>query len=430
METIILTLGLLYFLAHLFMVAFKRARVPDVLLLMLMGILIGPLGGFASPADFGKVGRVMSTIALIVILFEGGIDLGLETLRRSLGVTLKITLITFAFTALVVSAFMMLVYDLPFSAALLTGFIVGGTSSAVVIPMVNQLRMHDEPGTVLVLESALTDVLCIVMTFSMIGIARGGEVSMGRMLGSTLAALLMAALLGVAGGLVWLRILKFVRRMQNSLATIFAWVFILYGVSEMLSFNGGITALAFGVTLSNIRHMGLQRFSWFDSLTGGLTSGERSLYQEAVFVLKTFFFVYLGISIPFGDWAAFGWGMLITGAVYAARHVIVRFTVSPAISSRDASIMAIMAPKGLAAAVLAQTPLDAGVPGAEIIQNTVFMVVFISISLTALMVIAQEQAPIRAIYESLYHSFAPWKTGGAGPVSATDPAESNPTAES
>ena len=99
---VVLYLGCFYFLSHFFSWVFRRSRFPDVLLLILLGLLLGPaLLGIASPEDFGKVGPVMTTVALTVILFQSGTDLKLQKIRDAAGPTLAIGLMTFFMTIMV-----------------------------------------------------------------------------------------------------------------------------------------------------------------------------------------------------------------------------------------------------------------------------------------------------------------------------------------
>ena len=75
-------LGLLIFCAHLFNAWFSRRRIPDVLLLMLIGILIGPVLGFVTPANLDEIGPVLASLTLLFILFDSGIDMKLDMVRR------------------------------------------------------------------------------------------------------------------------------------------------------------------------------------------------------------------------------------------------------------------------------------------------------------------------------------------------------------
>ena len=104
METIsnfVFSVGLIIFAAHFFTALFEKTRVPDVLPLIFIGILIGPLFGILSPADFGYVGPLLSAVALVLMLFEGGSHLTLETLKTSLKDCVILALTTFILTVLI-----------------------------------------------------------------------------------------------------------------------------------------------------------------------------------------------------------------------------------------------------------------------------------------------------------------------------------------
>ncbi len=66
---IIAVVGGLIFLAHLFLHIFNRTRVPDVLLLIVVGIILGPASNLVPIESFGLVGPILVTVTLVVILF-------------------------------------------------------------------------------------------------------------------------------------------------------------------------------------------------------------------------------------------------------------------------------------------------------------------------------------------------------------------------
>ena len=61
-----------------------------------------------------------------------------------------------------------------------------------------------------------------------------------------------------------------------------------------------------------------------------LNDNERAFFSEAVFLLRTFFFVYIGLSVRLYDWWPFALGAIITGALFVARIPIVRLSVRTA----------------------------------------------------------------------------------------------------
>ena len=399
MSTTILVIGLMVFFAHFLSLQFRKTNIPDVLILMLVGIVIGPMLGITTPQDFGKIGSLIATIALVVILFEGGTSLNLDVLGKSLGTTGLLAMACFVLTAAIVASIGFYALGLTLLPATLLGVTLGNTSSAVVIPMVSALRLSEKPATVLVLESALTDVLSIVGVFALLQIQTQGGVEPGKLVGSVLAALIFAAAIGVLGGIGWLLVLGKVRDFPNTISSTLAYVFILYGLTEMLGFSGAIASLALGITLTNFEKFGLYRISNIDQNLVPLNEMDLAFYSEAVFLLKTYFFVYLGISIHFGNTLLADAAIAIVLMVYAMRLALTRFIFKDAsYSLRDAAITSMMAPKGLAAAVLATLPLEYGVAGGEVIRDVTYMVVLVSITLTALLVMAYPNRFVQYFY--------------------------------
>lgn len=411
MSTTILVIGLMVFFSHFLSLQFRKTNIPDVLVLMLMGILIGPILGVVTPSDFGRVGPLIATIALVVILFEGGTSLDLGVLSKSLRATGLLAIISFMLTSIIVAAIGMLALDLTLLPAVMLGATLGSTSSAVVIPMVNALHLSEKPSTVLVLESAMTDVLSIVAVFALLQIYTQGGVEPGKLIGSVLAALIFAMVIGVVGGIGWLLVLGRVRDFPNTISSTLAYVFILYGLTEFLGFSGAIAALALGVTLTNFEKFGLQRITNVDRKLVPLNETDLTFYREAVFLLKTYFFVYLGISIHFGSAIQAYTGIAMVLTTYVMRLVLTRHVLrDDSYSLRDAAITSMMAPKGLAAAVLATLPLQFDVVGGETIRDATYMVVLISISLTAVLVMLYPKRFTQSIYSRILNKTAPTQT--------------------
>jgi len=274
------------------------------------------------------------------------------------------------------------------------------------------LRLSEEPSTVLVLESALSDVLSIIGVFALLQFHLHGEVEPGRLVGEVLAAMVFAAVIGVTGGIGWLLVLGKVRDFPNTISSTLAFVFIVYGLTELLGFSGPIASLALGITLTNFEKFGLHRIPSIDRNLVPLNEVDKAFYGEAVFLLKTYFFVYLGISIEFGDVNLALVAISMVFMVYAMRLLLTLFIFKdPVFTLRDASVISMMGPKGLASAVLATLPLKFGVPGGEMIRDVTFMVVLISITLTALLVMAYPSGVTQRFYaKTLRKPMAPEAT--------------------
>ena len=396
---VIAFVGILVFLAHLFTGIFSRTRIPDVILLIIIGICVGPILGLASPPLFGAVGPVFTTITLIIILFESGIALKLNTLRSALGGAMTLAPLSFFATMAVVAGFVIWLTDLELIPAFILGAIVGSTSETVVIPLVRQLRIREETKTLLSVESSVNDVLSIVITMALVEAYMLGEFEIASVSGDLIASFLVALVFGIVGAFIWSILLNRIHAIKNAIFTTPAFVFVIFGIVETLGFSGAIAALAFGVTIGNIETI---RFPIFKTLTVkepvGLNETEKIFFSEVAFLLKTFFFVYLGISLELIS----GWliivGLVLTIVAFIIRMPAVKLSVKEAIVPKDVSVIAVMVPKGLAAVVLASIPLQQGVIGGEMIKNITYGVVLFSIVITSFLVLLLEKTKLSDLY--------------------------------
>lgn len=378
--SIILLLGILYFGAHGFAFLFQKTRVPDVLILMLIGICIGPIGGLVTPESFGGAGDVLTTVALAVILFEGGLSLKLNSLASAAGATFILTATTAVVTLGLAALFAFTLLGLSTELSLLCGAILCGTSSAVVIPMVQALKMSEKNSTILILESALTDVICIVLVVAFLGAIQQGSFLVGSVAGKIGSSLSIACLIGMAGGVAWLKFWPIVRKFPTNTFTTIAFAFLLYGLTEIMGFSGAIATLVFGLTITNVPNM-VPQFE-----LPRMTESEHGFFQEVVFLLKTFFFVYLGISIQFSNLYLAFVALVFVIFAYFLRLWITRYALPLQSTPRDATLTALLIPKGLAAAVLAGLPKQMGIPEGDSIQLFVYSTILFSIVLTAVLV--------------------------------------------
>ena len=424
MHASILLIGLLFFGAHAFSLLFERTSVPDVLLLMLVGIAAGPLLGLVSPEDFGGIGDVMSSIALVVILFEGGMTLNLATLGATIRRAFPLFLATFLGTAGLVAAAGMLSLGLPPLSAVIFGCVLGSISPAVVLPLARCLGLSKASNDILVVETSLTDVFSIILVFSLVSAPAGGGLEVGKMIGAMLSALVFAAAIGLAASFLWLKMLDFVRRFPNTMLSTLAFLFIVYGFTEFLGFSGAIASLAFGLGIANkpfafLSRLGSRLDSRLDSPLATVSEAEMAFFNEMIFLLKTFFFVYLGISIRFAGLGSVGLGLGLTAALYCLRLLAVWSRPEAGFLKRDATFVSIMAPKGLASAVLAGLPLKAGLEGAQAMRDAAYMVIFFSIIATSLLVFLIKRGVLEGFYGRVLRRFPEAEAAAPGLAAGT-----------
>jgi NhaP-type Na+/H+ or K+/H+ antiporter len=124
-----------------------------------------------------------------------------------------------------------------------------------------------------------------------------------------------------------------------------------------------------------------------------LDKNEKDFYSEIVFILQTYFFVYVGLSIKFDNLLLYLLGLLIIAMIILVRPVPIRMLGKKSLKMRDVSIMSILTPKGLVTAVLASIPLQMGLPYAEDIQSLGYAIVFLSITVSSMLVIIADKNP-------------------------------------
>lgn len=367
------------FLGTLF---FKKTKFSDLILLMMLGLLIGPvfnLLGTDSIVFLRSITPFFAALALMVLLFEGGLHLNFfsvlkELLRASLFTILVFLLSVFLIAGILVALGWNLLL------AIMVAAILGGTSSAIVIALVNEASVSEKTRVLLTLESSITDVLCVIVTIALAEIMLAQNIEAQVVAQSLLGAFSIAAVLGVIFGLAWIRILRdesAVRPYQYILSV--AVLFLLYSVTEFAKGNGPFSALVFGLVLGNAPEL----TAFLRMRSYSVTDAIKNFQFEISLFVRTFFFVYLGIvfSVENFDWLLAGTAFLITIVLLLARWLGTRALqrIAPAFSPDKKVIYSLMA-RGLAAAVLATYPLTVGLADSNVekIVPLAFMVILFS----------------------------------------------------
>ncbi|HEV3208233.1 MAG TPA: cation:proton antiporter [Terriglobales bacterium] len=131
---------------------FGLTRIPDVLVLMMLGVLLGPVLGLVQAGALAKATNLLGTLAIILVLFEGGLELNLrDTLKHFPGSFLLATL-AYVFSTLLVALIVHKGLGLSWTDGLLVGAVLGCTSSTVVLPVLQQLQAEEPVRVTLMLE--------------------------------------------------------------------------------------------------------------------------------------------------------------------------------------------------------------------------------------------------------------------------------------
>lgn len=381
METslIIIIIGLFIFWGHYLSGFFERRNIPDVLGLMLTGILLGPVFHIAERASFGQFGSLFSNLVLIFILFESGTDLKISEVKDSFRDSAGITTFGFLSTWITTALLCKVIFGLSILSSLFIGATLGGTSSAVVVGLVRKINVMPKTMTTLIIESAESDIFTLAIPLGILGLMLTGEIEAGPVVSQFVASLILALFIGIFGAFLWSFILgKFPTLKSTRFATP-AFLFILYGITEYLRYSGPLTALSFGVAIGNIKYFEPRLLAHIiPDHAIVLHQREKEFFSQIVFLLRTFFFVFIGISVQIErlDWLA--WGAAITLVLSAVRLVLVRFVFSRSTPVLDKAVISTMIPKGLGAAVIATLPLRNEHSDGLIIQSICFSVILFS----------------------------------------------------
>jgi len=444
--TAFLAVGAIIFIGFLASLVFERTKVPDLIFLIILGLILGPVLATVFnvtlvPLDLLKLATpYLATLALMIILFDGGLNLNIRQVFSRAGVSVVQTGMTWFGSVFVVTIVAMLFLGYPFLVGVLLGAILGGTSSAIVIGLVRGMSMSEDSRTILVLESTITDVLCIIGALTVIGVL-SGRGTLGETIGDIAAAFLVALLSGAVAGLLWLRVLSRMQRKPFGFMITIAALFLLYAGTEFLGGSGGMSALVFGLILGNHRQIAEslgkgRRLAGVTKVWNPLLVDDsfKQFHSEITFAVRTFFFVFLGFSfaLPFGvEWAvrsplpvfsllnntfwlvAFAIVLMFLG-IWALRAMAARVTVRlHRESANDRQAITIVMGRGLAAAVLASLPFaipaftDPGNPDYGLYHNTMapyetqfltiaFLVILLTVITTSAGVVSIERRRKRA----------------------------------
>jgi potassium/hydrogen antiporter len=361
-----LVLGLaggLLVLAFLANRVFRVTRIPDVVLLMALGALLGPGLGLLHADTLSRATNLLGTLAIILVLFEGGLELNLRDTLRHFPGSVLLACLCYAFTVALVALLMVKGLHLSLGNGLLVGAALGCTSSTVVLPVLQQMDAEEPVKVTLMLEASWGDVLAVLMVGVLLGLQnQRGTMAQGLAL-RFLVQVGVALLFAVVAGILWSRLLHVLSEQRFWQVLTFSMVLVLYAGMEGLGANGLIAVLAFGLTISN--------FPGVDpvlGLTGPLTAlaeSQQSLltfHSELAFLVRTFFFVLIGAVAQLGIFRQHP--LLIAGTLgtlFLARWLAIHSSrwAWKGISAPGREAILWMLPRGLITVVLAIQVTDA-----------------------------------------------------------------------
>jgi cell volume regulation protein A len=263
-------LGVLSILAGL---ASRRLGAPVLLVFLVLGMLAGEDGPGGIPYTDFYSAYLIGSVALAVILFEGGLKTHLSIMRLAIWPALALAVVGVGITAAAVAGTVMLVAGVPFVMAMLFGAAVSPTDAAAVGTMLRRahLALPDRVTALLEVESGLNDPMSIFLTIFVIRAITEPVLSTWSNAGWLLAREMFGgAVLGLGGG--WL--LGFLLRrllLEPAMAMVLALAFglSLFGVAQVLGTSGFLAIYLAGVITGATEHRArrevehfLEGFAW------------------------------------------------------------------------------------------------------------------------------------------------------------------------
>ena len=398
MEVVVVLLGISFILFFGFFseFIFKRLSIPDVLFLIVLGFVLGPnVLGYVSADSVAGVAPVFTTFTLLFLLFDGAFNINLSSLVREFSQSFFLTTFNFFISAGLV-LLVMWIAGFPILVSVLAGFLLGGVSSSFVIPILNELKISPNVYSLLTLEGALTDVFCIVFSLAVMEIINYGNFGVRQVLTELASLFAVAGLVGLVGGVVWIVLTIRVFKEHNYVMVV-AYLLLIYVLTEFLKGNGAIAALFFGLMLKNSKQLssivkGIEKKTKVKKkvMNGELgvsvtTPSEEYFYHQLSFLLKTFFFVYIGLLIDISDTKALIIGGILSVMLMSSRLASLLLTRD--MSPENRSLVNSMFARGLAAAVIAQLALEAGIPQADFLIRVAFITITGTIILSSIRVL-------------------------------------------
>jgi cell volume regulation protein A len=369
---------LIGFLAN---ILFERTGLPDMLILILLGAIFGPIFGVFDPEAIQSFAPFIAALALAFILFDGGMGLNIKRVLINSPRAVLLALVSFIFSVLGVGLFMSVVFQLPILYGLLFGSMLGGSSSVIVVSLASKIKMNEKSSITLILESALTDILCIVVSLSVLDVIITGQAAVAPILLNIAGKFLMGGLIGLLLGFTWLFALRKVASVSFSYMLTLGIVLLGYAISEGLGGSGALSALIFGLILGNerdIRNL-LKQNNRSDQPNGKVTlsvsKGLKRFEAEVAFLIRTFFFVFLGIIFTCSNIIFLIGGIGVSCILILTRIGGVWLVTLKSTLKKERGVMTVLLTRGLAAAVLATLPAQYGLAHADLFVSIAVVVI-------------------------------------------------------
>lgn len=201
-EYTLLGVSILLLLSIIASKATSRLGIPALLIFLIIGVLAGSEGPGGIYFDDPSLAQSLGIVALIFILFAGGIDTSWTNIKPVMGRGIALATLGVAFTAIMVGWFASIVLDMSLLQGLLLGSIISSTDAAAVFSLLRsrRIRLEGELKPLLELESGSNDPMAIFLTASLTSLIVNPNLSPAGMIPSFAQQMELGAVIGYLAG--------------------------------------------------------------------------------------------------------------------------------------------------------------------------------------------------------------------------------------
>ena len=397
-EYILLASAILLVLSIIASKASGRVGIPAVLLFLALGMLAGSEGPGGIYFDDAGLAQHLGVLALVFILFSGGIDTNWQSVRPAIGKALALSTLGVLITAGLVGGFATVVLGFGWIESLLLGAIVSSTDAAAVFSVLrmSNVGLKGELKPLLELESGSNDPMAVFLTIGLTNILVNPAASVVSLVPMFFQQMILGAAFGYAIGRGIVLVINRIKLEYEGLYPVLtvSMVLLTYGLTALIGGNGFLAVYVAGLVMGSkafIHKRSLMRFH--DGLT---------------WLMQIMMFITLGLLVfPSRLVPIIGFGLLVSAfLIFVARPIAVFTTLLPArMHVKEKLFVSWVGLRGALPIILATFPLLAHVPQADAIFNIVFFIVITSalIQGTSIPPVARwlgvdEQAMERTIY--------------------------------
>ncbi len=346
-----------------------NANVPALVAFLAFGMLLGSEGiGGIQFSDF-ELAKVIGTLGLVAILFEGGLSTSRRRLREAFVPAMLLSTIGVFVTAILMGVAAHYIFGLPWAFALLLAAVVSSTDAAAVFATLRFTKIRRRLARILEAESGLNDPMAIALTIGFITWIQQPEYNQ-----LNLAALLAQQLgIGLVVGLILGKLASYIfARLPHSIGAFspvasVAMALLSFGVAGVIGGSGFlavyIVGLAIGSTPSRYR-------------------GPLTMFHEGLaFLAQVSMFVILGLLVVPHELLAVALPSILLALilVFVVRPLSVWVSIPfGPLQNREKALLGWAGLRGAVPIVLATYAVSADIPHSHLIFNAVFFVVVVS----------------------------------------------------